>query len=70
MHLLLKPYNLFYSNGVAIFSGLHDIPQNISVGFTDIINKVKVLGQLQGEGPKTRCFDTHFGNEVCVKTSK
>ena len=38
--------NLFYSNGVAILSGFHDIPQNISVGFTDVINQVKVLGQL------------------------
>ena len=47
MHPLLKPYNLFYSNGVVIFSGFHDIPQNISVGFTDVINEVKVLGQLQ-----------------------
>ena len=27
MHPLLKAYNLFYSNGVAILSGLHDIPQ-------------------------------------------
>ena len=29
MHPLLKPYDLFYSgpNGVAILSGLHDIPQ-------------------------------------------
>ena len=27
MHPLLKPYNLFYSNGVAILSGCHDIPQ-------------------------------------------
>ena len=27
MHPLLKPYNLFYSNGVAILSGFHDIPQ-------------------------------------------
>ena len=27
MHPLLKPYNLFYSNGVAILSGLHDIQQ-------------------------------------------
>ena len=26
MHPLLKPYNLFYSNGVAILSGFHDIP--------------------------------------------
>ena len=38
MHPLLKPYNFFYSNGVAILSGFHDIPQNISVGFTDVIN--------------------------------
>ena len=38
MHPLLKPYNLFYSNGVAILSGFHDIPQNISVGFTDVIH--------------------------------
>ena len=38
MYPLLKPYNLFYSNGVAILSGFHDIPQNIPVGFTDIIN--------------------------------
>ena len=37
MHLLMKPYSLFYSNGVAILSGFHDIPQNISVGFTDVI---------------------------------
>ena len=46
MHPLLKPHNLFYSNGVAILSGFHDIPQNLSVGFTDVINwvnfKVKV----------------------------
>ena len=27
MHPLLKPYNLFDINGVAILSGLHDIPQ-------------------------------------------
>ena len=27
MHPLLKPYNLFDSNGVAILSGFHDIPQ-------------------------------------------
>ena len=53
MHPLLKPHNLFYSNGVAILSGFHDIPQNLSVGFTDVINKFKVLGQLQGQGPKT-----------------
>ena len=54
MHPLLKPHNLFYSNGVAILSGFHDIPQNLSVGFTDVINsKVKVLGQLPGQGPKT-----------------
>ena len=38
MHPLLEPYNLFYSNGVAILSAFHDIPQNISVGFTDVIN--------------------------------
>ena len=53
MHPLLKSYNLFYSNGVAILSGFHEIPQNISVGFTDVINWVKVLGQLQGQGQKT-----------------
>ena len=41
MHFL-KPYNLSYSNGIAILSGFHDIPQNISVGFTDVINYVKV----------------------------
>ena len=38
MHPLLKPYNLFYGNVAAILSGFHDIPQNISVGFTDGIN--------------------------------
>ena len=38
MHPLLKPYNLFYSNGVAILSGFHAIRQNISVGFTEVIN--------------------------------
>ena len=27
MHPLSKPYNLFYSNGVAILSGFHDILQ-------------------------------------------
>ena len=27
MHPLLKSYNLFYSNGVAILSGFRDIPQ-------------------------------------------
>ena len=52
MHPLLKPHNLFYSNGVAILSGFHDIPQNLSVEFTDVINQVEVLGQLQGQGPK------------------
>ena len=53
MHPLLKPHNLFYSNGVAILSGFHDIPQNLSVGFTDVINGARVPGQLQGQGPKT-----------------
>ena len=38
MHPLLKPNNLFYSNGVAILSGFHDISHNISVRFTDVIN--------------------------------
>ena len=38
MHPLLKPHNLFYSNGVAILSGFHDISQNLSVGLTDVIN--------------------------------
>ena len=38
MHPLQKPHNLFYSNSVAILSGFHDIPQNLSVGFTDVIN--------------------------------
>ena len=38
MHPLLKPYNLFDIYGVAILSGFHDIPQNLSVGFTDVIN--------------------------------
>ena len=38
MHPLLKPHNLIYSNGVAILSGFHDFPQNLSVGFTDVIN--------------------------------
>ena len=38
MHPLLKPQNLFYINGVAILSGFHDIPQNLSVGFNDVIN--------------------------------
>ena len=38
MYPPLKPYNLFHSNGVAILSSFNDIPQNISVGFTDVIN--------------------------------
>ena len=39
MHpLRLKAYNLFYIIGVAILSGFADIPQNISVRFTDVIN--------------------------------
>ena len=42
MHLLLKPHIFFYSNGVAILSGFHDIPQNILIGYTDVINLVKV----------------------------
>ena len=46
MHPLLKPHNLFDSNGVAILSGFHDIPQNLSVGFTDVINGARVPGQL------------------------
>ena len=53
IHPLPKPHNLFYSDGVAILSGFNDIPQNISVGFTNVINQVKVLNQLQGQGPKT-----------------
>ena len=28
MDPLLKPYNLFYSNGVTILSGFRDIPQS------------------------------------------
>ena len=52
MHPLLKPYNLFYSDAVAILSGFHDIPLNISVGCTDGINWVKVLGQLQVQKPE------------------
>ena len=36
----MKPYNLFYSNGVAILSGFYDILQNISVGFTDVIARL------------------------------
>ena len=39
-------HNMFYSNGVAILSSFHDIPQNISVRFTN------VWCQLQGQGPK------------------
>ena len=69
MHPLLKHYNLFYSNGVAILSGFHDIPQNISVGFTDVINKVTVVGQLQGQGPKTRKGTTRdLRDHVCNMT--
>ena len=41
MHPLLKPHNLFYSYGVAILSGFHDIPQNLSVRFPDVINSAK-----------------------------
>ena len=37
MHPLLILYP-FDSNGVAILSGFHDIPLNLSVGFTDVIN--------------------------------
>ena len=37
MHPLLTPYNLFDINDVAILSGFHDISQNLSVGFTDVI---------------------------------
>ena len=44
MHPLLKPYNLFYSNGVAILSSFHDIPQIISVGFTNVIKLGKSAG--------------------------
>ena len=32
MHPLLKPYNLFYSIGVAILSGFHDISQYEACG--------------------------------------
>ena len=38
IHPLLKPHNLFYSNGVAILSCFHDIPQNLLVEFTVVIN--------------------------------
>ena len=69
MHPVLKPYNLFYSNGVAILSGFFDIPQNISVGFTDVIRskcwvsfKVKVqklektqLGTLENMYVQYKC---------------
>ena len=47
MHPLLKPHNLFHSNGVAILSGFHDIPQNISVGFTDVIHWSKCWVKVQ-----------------------
>ena len=38
MHPLLKTHNLCYSDGVAILNGFHDIPQNLSAGYTDVIN--------------------------------
>ena len=38
VHPPLKSHILFYSNGVAILSGFHDIPQNILIGYTDVIN--------------------------------
>ena len=38
MHPHLKSHISFYSNGVAILSGFHEIPQNLSVWFTDVIN--------------------------------
>ena len=38
MHPLLKPHNLFYSIGVAVLNSFHDIPQNLSVEFTNVIN--------------------------------
>ena len=52
MHPLLKPYNLFYSNGVAILSGFHDIPQNISVGFIDVISKCWVNFKVKVQKPE------------------
>ena len=49
MHPLPKPYNLFYSNGVAILSGFHDIPQNISV-------RCHKLGQSAGDCNRPSTF--------------
>ena len=40
VHSPLKPHILFFSiYGVAIFSSFHDIPQNILIGYTYVINK-------------------------------
>ena len=34
----LKPHILFCSSGLAIFSGFHDIPQNVSIVYINVIN--------------------------------
>ena len=52
MHPLLKPHNLFYSDGVAILSGFHHIPQNILIGYTDDINQVKWCVNLKVQKPE------------------
>ena len=69
MHPLLKPYNLFHSNGVAILSGFHDIPQNISVEYTVVINQVEVIGQTQGHGT-TRAHSMIARRRIMIKKVK
>ena len=51
MHPLLKPHNLFYSNGVAILSGFHDI---YSAKSFSRINRCYKLGQSAGSTSRSR----------------
>ena len=42
MQPIVKPYNLFYSNGVAILSGFRDILQYRPSTFRDLLRKRSV----------------------------
>ena len=65
MHPPLKPEILFYSNGLAILSSFHDIPQHILIEFrcTNVINW-QVLLQHLGQGTVIEYCFTSFSAQA------
>ena len=69
MHPLLKPYNLFYSNGVAILSGFRDIPQYQACGvnngrWTAILNFIDL--KFFKMHPRLKPYNLFYSNGVAI----